>query len=59
MIYDSLALFGMLFVAPIGPFGVSPAAGGASSTPLVVVANFKSKQKIANSFVADHSSKKT
>lgn len=55
MIYDSLALFGYALGA--SDYLVLAPAGGASSTP--VVANFKSKQKIANSFVADHSSEKT
>lgn len=54
MIYDSLALFGYALGA--SDHLVLAPAGGASST---VVANFKSKQKIANSFVADHSSEKT
>ena len=51
MIYDSLALFGYALGA--SDYLVLAPAGGASSMP--VVANFKSKQKIANSFVADHS----
>lgn len=52
MTFDNLAL-GYALCAPIGPFGVSPAAGGVSYTP--VAANLcKSKQKIANSFVADN-----